>query len=110
MADRKRILVLESEKLMPAGILGLLASRAELDVANTTVSSLSCLAQQDGPQPDVVIMEEGVLAANISAVVKLADRHPTLRFIVFNTRDSNVHVFDKQMMQVRQFSDFLELL
>jgi DNA-binding NarL/FixJ family response regulator len=110
LVDRKRVLVLESEKLMPAGIASLLASCPELSVANTTVSSLACLSQLDDPRPDVVILEESVLATNISAVVKLADRHPTLRLIVFNTRDSSVHVFDKHIMQVRQVSDFLELL
>ena len=110
MAHRKKILVLESEKLLATAIASLLASRPEYEVANTTVSSLAYLDQHDSPQPDVVILEEELLAANISAVIKLADRHPKLRLIVLGLNDTKVHVFDKQLVQVGQVSDFLELL
>ena len=77
---------------------------------NTTVSSLASLKQTDVLQPDIVILEEELLAANISAVVKLADRHPKLRLIVFSLSDNTLNVFDKQSVQVRQVNDFLELL
>jgi DNA-binding NarL/FixJ family response regulator len=110
LAHRKQILVLESEKLLADSILSLLASRSEFDVTNTTITSLAFLDKPDSPQPDVVILEEALLMANISAVVKLADRHPNLRLIVLGLSDNNLQVFDKQMVQVRQVSDFLELL
>lgn len=110
MVHRKQVLILESEKLLAAGIVSLLASRADLDVAQTTVSSLSSLAESDCLQPEVIILEEALLAENISAVVKMADRQPKLRLIVFRLSDDKVQVFDKQMMQVGQVSDFLELI
>lgn len=110
MADPKKILVLESEKLLAAGILSLLAMQTEFDVDQTTVSSLACLNRPSSQPPDVVILEEGQLVANMSAVVKLADRHPRLRLIVFSLSDNKVHIFDRQIMQVSQVSDFLELL
>ena len=110
LTHHKQILVLEDEKLAAASILSLLLSRPELDVINTTVSSLASLKQTDGLQPDIVILEEELLAANISAVVKLADRHPKLRLIVFSLSDNTLNVFDKQSVQVRQVNDFLELL
>ena len=75
-----------------------------------SVTSLACLEQPDSPQPDVVILEEELLATNISAVVDLVDRYPNLRLIVFGLSDTKVQVFDKQMVQVGQVSDFLELL
>ncbi len=106
----KQILVLEDEKLAAASILSLLLSRPGLDVINTTFTSLVSLEQADGLQPDVVILEEGLLAANISAVVKLADRHPKLRLIVFSLSNNILNVFDKQRLQVKQVNDFLELL
>lgn len=110
MAEQKRVLVLESEKLLAASIVNILASRPEYDVVQTTVSSLACLEQPDALQPDVVILEKDVLAANISAVVKVTDRYPKLRLIVFNLSNTKVHVFDQQIAQVRNASDFLELL
>ncbi|MBK8900107.1 MAG: hypothetical protein IPM53_02895 [Anaerolineaceae bacterium] len=110
MAEQKKILVLESEKLLAASIVNLLASRPEYDVLQTTVSSLLCLDQPGSPQPDIVILEKEVLAANISAVVKVTDRYPKLRLIVFSLSDPKVHIFDQQTVQVRNASDFLELL
>jgi chemotaxis response regulator CheB len=110
LAHHKQILVLEDKKLAAASILSLLISRPELDVINTTFSSLAYLDLSEDLQPDVVILEEELLAANISAVVKLADRHPKLRLIVFSLSDNTLNVFDKQRVQVRQVSDFLELL
>lgn len=110
MVHRKKILVLESEKLLAAGILSLLAGHAELDVRSTTIHSLFCVDEPDSQQPDVVILDEELLAANLSATIQLADRHPRLRLIVFRLTDNRVHVFDKQIVRVRQASDFLELL
>ena len=110
MIHQKKILVLESEKLLPASILSLLASRSEFDVTNTIDSTLSCIDEPGRPQPDVIILAEEQLAANISAVVKLAKRHPKLRLIVLGLNNTYVHIFDKQIIQVRQISDFLELL
>ena len=110
MVHRKKILVLESETLLACSIFNLLASRAEFDVTETTATCLACLEQSDSPQPDVVILEEELLAANISAVVRLADRLPELRLIVFGLRESKVQVFDKQIVEVKQVSDLLALL
>ena len=110
MAEQKKILVLESEKLLAASVVSILASRPEYDVVQTTVSSLSCLDQPGGPQPDIVILEKDVLAANISAVVKVTDRYPRLRLIVFSLSNSKVHIFDQQTVQVGNASDFLDLL
>lgn len=111
LARHKQILVLEDQKLASASILSLLMSKPELNVINTTFSSLASLDLLDeGLQPDVVILAEELLAANISAVVKLADRHPKLRLIVFSLSSNTLNVFDKQRVQVMQVSDFLELL
>ena len=110
MSTRKRILVLESEKLLSASIVSLLSSQSELEVISTTKCSLAGWVNSNDTPPDVVILEEGLLAANLSDLVKLADRHPTLRLIVFGLKDGSVQIFDKQLAQVRHVSDFLSLL
>ncbi|MGD2077861.1 MAG: hypothetical protein PVH18_05735 [Chloroflexota bacterium] len=110
MSGKKKILVLESEKLLAASIVSLLASQSELDVMNTNIGTLESWDKSSGARPDVVIMEEGLLAANISAIVKLAERHPKLRLIVFGLSNGDVQIFDKQMARVRHVSDFLSLL
>jgi len=110
LKQRKKILVLGSEKLLTAAILSLLESRSELEVANMTVNSLRFLDQPDCPEPDVIILDEDLVEANLSDLVRLIERHPTLRLIVFGLSDSKVQVFDKQLVEVRQVGDFLELL
>jgi len=95
--------------LLAASIVSLLASRSEFDVTNSTFASLAIMDEPNSPQPDIVILEKAHLMANMSAVVKLADRHPNLRLIIFGLSDNTLQVFDKQMVEVRQVSDFLEL-
>lgn len=110
MADRKKILVLESEKLLTASIASLLASQSEVEVLQTPTGTLAGWNPTNGTMPDVVIVEEGLLAANLLEIVKLAERHPRVRLIVLGLSNSNVQIYDKQMVKVRQVSDLLGLL
>lgn len=110
MARQKRILVLESDRLLAASIASLLFSRAEYEVTATTARSLACFDELDPLEPEVVILDEELLAANISAVIRLVDRHPEVRLIVLRLRDNKLHVFDKRIVQVKQIGDFLDLL
>lgn len=110
MTHRTQILVLESKKLLIASILSLLASRPEYDVTSTTFSALTCLDQANGRKPDVVILDEDLVTANISDLVALTDRHPKLRLIVLGLADNQLRVFDKHIVQVSQVNDFFELL
>jgi len=110
LAGKKKILVLESEKLLSASVASLLSSQSDLEVMSTTKLSLAGWNHTDGVCPDVVIVEERLLAANLADIVKLADRHPTLKLIVLGLTHGNVQIFDKRMAQVRHVSDFLRLL
>lgn len=110
MSDRKKILVLEDETLLTASIVSLLSSQSDLDVMSTRKGTLAGWNNPNGARPDVVILEERLLAANIVEIVKLADRHPTLRLIVVRLGDGKVQIFDKQMARLRHVSDFLGLL
>lgn len=107
---RRRILVLDNEELFTAAISSLLATHSEFDVETTPASTLVSMCMAKGKQPDVVILEEKMLAANIADLVKLTKSHPNLRLIVIGLNNANVHVFDKQVVQVGEVSDFLRLL
>jgi chemotaxis response regulator CheB len=104
------ILVLESEKLLATGILSMLAARPEFIVTKTPLSSLAYLELSGSLQPDVVILEEELMVANILAVISLTNRLRKLRLIVFRLSDTSVHIFDKQTVQVSCISDFTKLL
>lgn len=102
--------MLESEKLLATGIFSMLAARPEFIVTKTPLSSLACLDLSGSPQPDVIILDEELLAANILAVISLSNNLQNLRLIVFGLSDTNVHVFDKETVRVRCISDFTKLL
>lgn len=110
MAQQTQILVIDSENLLAASILSLLDSCFEFDVTHSTITSLTPTAGPTGHQIDVVIIEEEHLMTNMSAFVSFTDHHPNLRLIVLRQSENKVHIFDKQMVMVRQVSDFLELL
>lgn len=110
VAHRRQILVLESENLLTASILSLLTPRTEYDVSSVTLKTLESFDQPNGHKPDVIIMEEVQMVANIAAVMELVDRFPKLRLIVLGLDNNKLHIFDKQIVQVGQVSDFLEQL
>lgn len=110
MANHKRILVLESEKLMSAGIFSLLASQPELEVFKTTAVSLGASDYSESLDADVVILDEELLAENILAVTQMVNRHHNLRLIVFGLRDTNIQIFDKQLIRVESSRDFFNLI
>lgn len=110
MSHPKTILVLESEKLLAAAVVSLLASRPEFAVTGATFSSLARLDQLNHTEPDVIIMDEDLVANNITAVMELVDRHPRLRLIVLGLSDNQLHVFDKHIVQVTEVNDFIAQL
>lgn len=107
MSQRKRVLVLESEKLLPAAVLSLLAARSEFDVTSIGFNSFVSLKQVDHCEPDVIIMDEELVTNNITAVMRLVDRHPKVRLIVVGLEDNKLHVFDKHIVQIKNVSDFM---
>ena len=110
LAQRKKILVLESNKLLTAGIASMLSARAGFEVVNTPLSFLTCVDFFDSLQPDVVIMDDEIEAANVLAIIELTDRHPQLRVLVFRLRDAKVNVFDRRTVQMSKSDDLFELL
>ncbi len=110
MVDPKKILVLESKKLMSAGLLSMLELRSEFSVEQTTADSLGSLEQPCNVQPDVVILDEEVLAANLMALVQLTRHHPKLCLVVLSLNGNHIHIFDKQTIQISSVNDFVQML
>lgn len=110
MPTGKRILVLEKEKLLSDAVFSLLSSRPEYHVAHVQFDELGALNSPDHAEPDVIIMDQGVVANNISAVMELVDRHPKVRLIIIGLSDNVLHVFDKSVVDVSDVSEFIAQL
>ncbi len=72
--------------------------------------TLGSFDHPNGHQLDVIILEATQLAANITALMDLVDCHPQVRLIILRLDDKRLHIFDKQLVQVEQVSDFLATL
>lgn len=110
MDQRKKILLFESESLLTASILSLMAHQTNYDVLSGTFNTPDALKQLKDFIPDVFIIEKTWLAKNITLVMELVDRFPELRLIVLGVDDNRVNIFEKQIVHVEQFSDFLAML
>ncbi|MFL7838973.1 MAG: hypothetical protein ACK2T4_10155 [Candidatus Promineifilaceae bacterium] len=110
MAQRKKILIFESKGLLIASILSLLAERADYEVFSGAFTAPDPLLQFNGYTPDVLIIEKSQLMENVSKVQELFERFPRLRLFVLGLDDNKLIIFEKQIVHVEQFSDFLEIL
>jgi len=110
VSKQKTILVIESENLLTAAIISLLTSRPEFDVKEATFSSLALLDGANHTNPDVIIMDEELVASQITAVISLVNRYPTLRLLVLSLSDNRLHVFDKHIVYISEVSDFIAQL
>lgn len=106
MSQRRRVLVLESERLLPAAVYSLLAAQPDIDVTSAKFNGLAFLGQADHIELDVIVMDEELVATNIAAVMQIVDRHPKLRLIVVGLGDNKLHIFDKHIVQVKDVRDF----
>jgi hypothetical protein len=110
MAQRKKILLFEGESLLTASILSLMAPQTDYEVFSGAFNTPDSLKQLNGYTPDVFIIERTQLAENITVMMELVDRFPGLRLIVIGLDDNRVNIFERQIVHVEQFSDFLAML
>ena len=109
MTPRKKVLVLESEKLLMASVASLLANFSDLSVICSTSDSLGCLTQSTDETSDIIILDEAVLEANLATFITLLTGKPHVRLLVFHLQDDSVQVLDRQQIRISEVDDFLAL-
>ena len=91
-------------------MVSILSARNEYEVSSKKLNSAHKVDQLNGNGPEVFILDEADLAANINVLVELVDHYPRMRLIVLGLEDNLLHIFNQQIVQVEQVSDFLEQL
>ena len=105
---QKRIVVLESKDLLSAGIYSLLSTHGYAEILSLTLDREDYLDQMARYEPEVVIMDERVLA-RISDTYAIFLRHfPNIRTIVLNLGTNSVKVCEQRLIHVEHVADFLE--
>jgi DNA-binding NarL/FixJ family response regulator len=104
---RKRVIVVESENLLNAGIYSLLSANGHLDVIGVTSKDENFFDVFDRVKPHIIILDEKTMSRNMTAYMLFTKNYPRLRTIVLSLGTNNVQVCDKQVVHIQNFDDFM---
>jgi chemotaxis response regulator CheB len=104
---RKRIIVVESEQLLSAGIFSLLSANGQLDVVGMMTIDENFFDVFERVKPHIIILDEDTLSRNMTAYMLFTKNYPRLRTIVLSLGTNNVQVCDKQVVHIQNIDDFM---
>ena len=105
----RRVLVIENQRLLGAGVENLLQRDVELVVLGVTPESESALLQAiNGFQADVVILDEATIDS--TRLLNLLERNPMLRVILVSADDGVVRTYDSRQVNVMQATELAALI
>jgi chemotaxis response regulator CheB len=105
---KKRVIVLEIENLLSAGISSLLSTNGKLEVIGLTFEEAIFHEAVNHFKPEVVIVDEQVLDQNLNAFSAILKNYPKVRTIVMSMGTNSFQICDKELIQVQHLDDFLE--
>jgi DNA-binding NarL/FixJ family response regulator len=107
----KRILVLRNQLLMNAGLQSLLSKQESLEVIGKEIQNQDDLFRfLERLKPDVIIVDEGILAPKLADLLKFLQSYPKKRTIIMSLEKNQIQVYDTKQIQLHQLGDFLALL
>ena len=107
---RKRVIVLESEDLLGAGVFSLLSADRRFEVRRAWLGEEGFARAMAGFDPEVFVVEEETLARNLSICSRLFEAYPRIRVIVLNPGANTVKVCERQIVILETIEDFFEMV
>jgi len=96
---------------MNAGIQSLLSEKDTLEVIGMDVNHRDDLFRLiERTQPDVIIVDEGVLAPRLADLLKFLQRYPKKRTIILSLEENQIQIYDTKRIRLQQLEDFLAVL
>jgi chemotaxis response regulator CheB len=109
--NKKRVLVMRSSYLLSAGVESLLNDQQELEVTSIDSKGTRNLVEDVIQiKPDVMVIDESTVIANLAYLVDLFEKFPELRVIVVHLENNHMSVFDKRHIPIQQLTDFYAAL
>lgn len=109
--DVHRVLIVENQLLLGAGVQSLLTGEADLDVIGISPVNQAELVQEIRRfRPDVVVIDKVTHLADANKLVAFLKNHPKLRVVVVSANDNLVCVYNKQQVLVSQATDLINLI
>ena len=104
----KRILVVESDQLLVAGVESLLNGERALKVKRVVIDDEVDLTKEIKIfQPSVLIMDDRLYFAKLPVLFGLIKDYPGMRVIVVNSVENRLHVYDKREILITSINDLL---
>ena len=107
----KRIVILESDQLLFAGMQSLLSTLEKYEVVGLNLVDEGLICQEiERLRPAVVILNENLQGADLDRLLNYLASLPEIRTILVNTLDNRIQIMDKHQVVLRQLDDFLAYL
>lgn len=109
--DQKRIVILESELLLNAGVQSFLSSQGYQQVHGVaTQNEETMVVEIERLHPDVIIMDEQNREANFALLKPYLASDRTIRTIIMNMNNNQISIYEQRQVLIQQLSDFLDVL
>lgn len=96
---------------MNASLQSFLSEQESLEVIGKEIKNREDLFRFiEQIQPDVIIVDEGLLAPKLADLLKFLQRYPKKRTIIMSLETNQIQIYDTKQIQLHQLGDFLELL
>jgi DNA-binding NarL/FixJ family response regulator len=108
---RKRVLVIQSDRIMGDVLISLITRQDNLDVVSRSISTpLDLIEEVSCIKPDVIILDDqGQFACHTDLQV-LLETIPDLKIVVLNSNNNHVEVFSKSEVFINTAKEFFEIL
>ncbi|MCL4301464.1 MAG: hypothetical protein KJ077_37535 [Anaerolineae bacterium] len=109
--DIQRVLIVDNELLLGAGLERLLSRTAGFHVVGVMgVDEETLIVAINHLQADVLIFDEAsLLKIPLKLLTTILD-YPDLRIVVVNTEDNRAQIYDKQQLVITQFTDLVKVI
>ncbi len=108
---RQRVLVVENESLLGAGIESLLTRETDLDLVGIASGNEADLIKIiEHSQPQVIILDEATYMTNSIRLLDLFRNYSELRLVLVNANDNLVHIYEKRKLLVSQAADLADIV
>jgi chemotaxis response regulator CheB len=107
----KRVLIIQCESLLGAGVESLLTGLGKMLVEGVEQDDLGAIiAAIQAQKPDVIIMDEKTLANHALEFLQFLEQYPQLRVVVVNSHHNYLQVFDKRLIPIETSTDLLAVI
>ena len=111
MSNVPRVLIVQNELLLGAGLQALLAHETDLEVIGISPHDQAELAQDIRQiRPDIVFLDEDSYLVDAGELLILLQDLPKLRVMVINTNDNLLHIYDVQQVMILSTTQLINLI